>query len=282
MAYAPTLRVEMRVEIASEAAPDRQVNEDAGFTTGALVGVLDGVSVPDGIETGCGHGPAWYVERLAGHLTGGYEREPGAPLPDLLERAIAAVGDDHAGTCDTGHANTPASTVCLLRRHDDRVEHLVLADSPLVFDRGTGMQVITDDRFDRACSGMRERPLTAETVRQADRVRAVIAERQALTNTPGGYWIAAADPEAAHHAVTGVAPLTGPDRVRRAALLTDGASAAVDVFGLFGWRAAVDLMTSDGPQELIRRVRAAEEAGAPGSRYKRYDDATAALCRFDR
>src|SRR4051794_26478644 len=110
MASAPTLRV----EIASEAAPDRPVNEDLGFVTGGLVGVLDGVSVPAGIETGCGHGPSWYVRRLAAYLTGGYERDPDAPLPDLLESAITAVRDDHAGSCDTAHANTPASTVCLL------------------------------------------------------------------------------------------------------------------------------------------------------------------------
>jgi hypothetical protein len=36
---------------------------------------------------------------------------------------------------------------------------------------------------------------------------------------------------------------------------------------------------------LIRRVRAAEQETAEGGdrhRFKRYDDATAALCRFDR
>ena len=44
-------------------------------------------------------------------------------------------------------------------------------------------------------------------------------------NRTHGYWVAAADPDAAFHAVTGTAAAAGPGAVRRAALLSDGASA---------------------------------------------------------
>ena len=66
--------------------------------------------------------------------------------------------------------------------------------------------------------------------------------------------------------------------------MTDGASAAVEQFGLFDWDGLWDILTVDGPAELIRRVRVAEDADHDGSRrprYKRHDDATAAICLFE-
>jgi hypothetical protein len=111
-----------------------------------------------------------------------------------------------------------------------------------------------------------------------------MAEKHKLTNQPHGYWIAAANPAAAYEAVTGTAPLHGPDRVRRAALLTDGASAAVEQFKLLDWRGLLDVLTDHGPHELIRRVRNAENVNHDAHshpRYKRHDDATAALCTFE-
>jgi hypothetical protein len=89
---------------------------------------------------------------------------------------------------------------------------------------------------------------------------------------------------AAHEAVTGAMTLRGPDRVRRAALLTDGASCVVEEFELFGWRELLAVLTADGPLALIERVRAAELDDYDGHtrpRYKRHDDANAALCLFD-
>ena len=53
------------------------------------------------------------------------------------------------------------------------------------------------------------------------------------------------------------------------------------MYRLMDWRQLLDVLTEDGPHELIRRVRQAESAdptGADHPRYKRHDDATAALC----
>lgn len=168
----------------------------------------------------------------------------------------------------------------------DQLQYLVLCDSPLVLDRGDQVQVITDERFERAVASLRAeiRGLSIGSSEHVRRTQRINMLKQQRTNQPDGYWIAAATPEAAHHAVTGVLPLTGDARVRRAALLTDGASCAVDRFELFDWRGLLDLVTDHGPDELIRRVRAAENADSAGRdrpRYKRHDDATIALCLFD-
>jgi hypothetical protein len=278
----------MTVRLASEQAPDRPVNEDAAFAAGGLVGVLDGVSVPDGVDTGCRHGPAWYVRHLSNHLVSIHQEDPAQPLNALLADAIRAVGADHYGQCDLDHPGTPASTVCLLKNQDTHVEYLVLCDSPLVLDRAGEVDVVTDDRFDTAIAPLRHDALTGESALDSAehlaRVRRIIGERQQLTNQRDGYWIAAANPAAAYEAVTGTAPLHGPDRLRRAALLTDGASAAVDQYELLDWRGLLDVLTDHGPHELIRRVREAETADRDGHarpRYKRHDDASAALCQFE-
>ncbi|WP_238451667.1 hypothetical protein [Micromonospora sp. 4G55] len=100
-------------------------------------------------------------------------------------------------------------------------------------------------------------------------------------NRTHGYWVAATDPDAAYHAVTGTLPLRGPDAVRRAVLLSDGASSAVEQFGLFDWAGLLDLVSTQGPGALIDQVRAAERDHPERlRRHKRADDASAVLCEF--
>ena len=277
----------MRVRYATQPSPGRVANEDHAFHTGDLVGVFDGVSVPAGVDTGCVHGPAWYVRRLAAHLTQA-AASPAVPLADALAESIQAVRGEHGDRCDLDNPQTPASTVSLVRDAGDHVEYLLLCDSRLILDRGgEQLQVLTDTRFEASVAEIRRLVLTGAsafgTADHEERVRQAAQLRQQHTNRPGGYWIAAALPEAAYEALTGTLPLTGPDRVRRAAVITDGAAVAVEQFGLFDWRGLLDLLTTAGPEELIRRVREAENADPTGEsrpRYKRHDDATVALCEF--
>jgi hypothetical protein len=258
----------MEVRLASVPAPGRPANEDQAFVTGGLVGVLDGVTAPVGVQTGCVHGPAWYARRLATRLAEAYGGLPEAPPTDLLAQAIGAVRGDHGGGCDLTNPGTPAATVCLLQAAGDEARYLVLADTTLVLDAGTGLDVVSDRRAELIGTG-------ASTM-----------DKHRYTNQPGGYWVAAAVPEAAYEALTGSVPLCGPAAVRRAALLTDGAARAVDVFALLDWAGLLDLLAAAGPAELIRQVRAAESAARsaaddpvpPG--HKRHDDASAALCLF--
>jgi hypothetical protein len=102
----------------------------------------------------------------------------------------------------------------------------------------------------------------------------------AARNVPRGYWVAAADPIAASHSLTGQAPLK---IVHRVAMLTDGAARAVTPFKLYGWPDVFAVLESDGPGELIKRVRIAEAADTMGVQHPRnkiHDDATIAMVKF--
>jgi hypothetical protein len=100
-------------------------------------------------------------------------------------------------------------------------------------------------------------------------------------NRPDGYWIASTNPQAARHARTGVLPLTGPGEVTRAGLFTDGATRAVDTFGFSTWPELLDTAAMHGPAYLVAQVRRAEREDPTRHRFKRHDDATAVVFRFD-
>lgn len=277
-----------RVILASEPAPGHAENEDNAFQYGPLVGVFDGVTAPPGIDTGCVHGPAWYVRRLTARLVETATARPAASLADTLADAIRRVRDDHDGRCDLTNPTTPAATVCLVRDAGGYLDYLLLADCTLVVEHGDRVDAITDHRFEVAVAELRQVTLAPGarigSPERAARLRQIVGSKSALTNQPGGYWVAAANPDAARHAVTGTLPLTGPDRVRRVALLTDGASCAVEQYRLTDWAGLLDLLTDQGPDELIGRIRQAEDADPDGltyPRHKRHDDATVAFCVFD-
>ena len=261
----------LQVTAASQAAPDAARNEDFALVTPDFIVVLDGVTVVPGMQTGCRHGPAWYVRRLASHLLLGHTATPDQPLPDLLAAAIRATREDHPG-CDLDHPDSPQSTVCLLRVRDHRAEYLVLSDSPLVLDHGGEVEVVRDLRHRSAGAAP-----SGSSTGEATRLERVLAKRR-YANQPGGYWVAAAEPDAAYQAITGEVPVS---ELTRAALLTDGASCAVD-YGLLSWPALLDLVARRGPDQLIAQVRAVEHSDPERihrHRYKRYDDATVVFCR---
>jgi hypothetical protein len=267
----------MEVRLACEASPDAVENEDHAVAMPGFVAVLDGVTVPAGMETGCIHGPTWFVRQLGAQLVNAHAADPTARLSDVLAAAIDGVRDQHSSTCDLDYPGTPQSTACLLRLSRDAAEYLVLCDSPFVYQSSSQTRVVTDLRL-RATS-QRLRELALLNAGQHDPLRALVESQRQHVNRPGGYWTAAATREAAYHTITGSLPLRGPDRVVRAALLTDGASRAVDTFALTDWPGLLDLLDTHGPAELIRRVRTVERADPRRARFKRHDDATAAYCR---
>jgi hypothetical protein len=77
---------------------------------------------------------------------------------------------------------------------------------------------------------------------------------------------AAADPGAAATAATGTLPLAG---LRGVALLSDGATRITDQYHQLTWPAVVDVIREHGPDEIIGRVRAAEDADPDGRRWPR-------------
>ncbi|MGH2941635.1 MAG: integrase, partial [Solirubrobacteraceae bacterium] len=89
-------------------------------------------------------------------------------------------------------------------------------------------------------------------------------------------WLAGSQPEAADHALIGSVALAD---IRRAAVLTDGAARLVEPFHATDWNGLLDILNSNGPRELLRRVRHLEVGDPDGRRWPRYkprDDATVA------
>jgi hypothetical protein len=270
----------MRAAIVTQAASQHTANEDwAGVAPGLAI-VLDGLSAPEGTGTGCRHGTPWYVGQLGPRLLT-LASDPTRPLAEALAGAIRQVADLHPG-CDLSHPGTPSATVLLLRALGERADYLVLADA-VMLDTRHGLQVISDDRVTRLATTERAAASTRPTGsarHQRRRAQLTTALRRAR-NRPGGYWVAAADPQAATQAITG--SLIRKE-LRRAVLLSDGASRLVDVFGLATWTELLALLDESGPAELLRRVRAAEAADPQGQRWprtKRSDDATAIYLSLD-
>ena len=269
----------MRASIATEPG-SAKANEDwAGVTNHAAV-VLDGVTAPADLGTGCTHTTPWYVRTLGAFLLSTAEADPGIPLANVLAEAIRQVAALHENSCDLTHPGTPSTTVALAREHDDALEYLVLSDATIVIDGQDGIEVITDKRVEDVAAAEREAaqeqpPGTPERQRLMHRL---VTEQRRHKNRPGGYWVAGADPEAAKHAVTGVR-----ENVRRAALLTDGAAVLAADYGLVGWEGLLDVLGIDGSAGLIERVRQAEARDPQACRWPRYkpsDDAAAVYLEF--
>ncbi|RKE07451.1 protein phosphatase 2C domain-containing protein [Catellatospora citrea] len=261
----------MRVSIASEPATPGAVNLDWAGAFPRLAVVLDGLT--ESPQTGCVHGTAWYVARLGARLL---RRLDGpTPLADGLALAIEEVAAEHP-RCDLRHPGSPGSTVSIVRQTPQGAEYLVLADSPVVLDAADGPVAVVDDSW----KALATPHLAAAADRGTrDDLARFITDQQSQRNTPGGYWIARTEPEAAAHALTG----TVPD-VHGAVLASDGAALLVTDYARLDWRGYLDLAYREGPAGIITSTRAAEHTDPDRTRWPRQkvsDDATAAVCLFD-
>jgi hypothetical protein len=272
----------MHVAFATQPAPGSTVNEDAIAATDRVVVLLDGASIPQGLEIGCRHGTAWYVAQLGTELLEQLTDQPDQLLTDALASAIQAVASLHADTCQLDHPGGPSAAVALLREADQTVDYLVLADTTILLDEPAGIQVISDDRLAQVAvtehSAM-HREATGSLTHQR-RYAELMTELRRHRNQAEGYWVASSNPDAAYHALTG--SIRRLD-VRRAALLTDGATRLVDRFQIMAWPHLLDLLDREGPYALIKQTREAESTDPEGRRWprsKRHDDASAILCRF--
>jgi hypothetical protein len=258
----------MRVTMASVPARAGRVNEDFVGATSTAAVLVDGAGVP-GAESVCRHGVAWYAASLGGSLLGLSSLASERSLAALLAEAIDQVTDQHRDTCDVTDPISPFAAVAMLRASGGVVEHLVLGDAFVVLDRADGTPAVVTDSREVTISRSYQQAYEA-TVEGGDERRRVLRELRARRNAPGGFWVAKDDPAAAAEAVTGSSPtseLTG------AALLSNGASRFVDQFGLGGWPGLMTVLASDGPWEIIRRVRREEAKQQVAA-----DDATIACC----
>ncbi|MGZ4460229.1 MAG: protein phosphatase 2C domain-containing protein [Nocardioidaceae bacterium] len=249
----------MQITFDTQPTPGHDVNEDLAIAGPRFAFVLDGATAEAGAESGCHHGVAWYVGRLGGELARLLALDDADPLPDILATAITRVRALHSITCDLDNPATPSSTVALVREAPDRVDYLVLADSPVVI-RSTDGEVtpVLDDRVEHLPGQ------DPETVRRH-------------RNVEGGFWVAGAKPEAAHQALTGSVPTKSLASV---GLFSDGSTRLAERHGM-SWDQLLDLLETQGPSAVIARVRDADADAEPGSYPgKPHDDATAMLCRW--
>ena len=248
----------MQITYATEPGGDHP-NEDLVLAGPEFVIVLDGATAPPGIPSGCIHDVRWLVRHLGGQLASQLTLDDTADrmLAEHLADAIQWVNAQHTHTCDLDNPASPSSTAALLRSRGDDIDTLVLSDSPILLDLPNGLRRIADERPGRLPS------YKPEDVRDQ-------------RNQTGGFWVASTKPEAAEQAVQLTVPA---EQLRRAAVLTDGAARLVERFNLLDWIDLIKMLDTEGPTELIRRVRAAENTiePAPGSRGKPHDDATAVL-----
>ncbi len=260
-------------------------NEDFAAVGPSAAVLLDGASMPAGVDSGCAHGVAWFARTLGTALLARACDSASGPLAGCLRAAIDDVRAQHGGTCDLEHPWTPTATVVAIRVRGGELEHLVLADSSLILTSvGGAIQVVTDRRLDTALHGtrsaLREVPLRHPDYAAAFRDH--MAAVQSRRNSAGGFWVAAADPAVADHALTGSTPLSS---IESALLVSDGASRLTDLFGLASWADLTEIVRRDGPAELIRQIRVAEASDPDGARWHRSkatDDATIVYCdQFD-
>lgn len=270
----------MHIELATIAGSADGPNEDwAGVTPTAVV-LLDGLTTPRDLGSGCLHGVPWYVNRLGSALlarTGDCALE----LETCLAQAIEDVANLHVKTCDLTNPGTPQSTVAAVRVRNNKLEWLALADAVILLEHSYGIQAISDDRVEQAARSQRDEALRFRvgTTEHEQGVKRLVKAQRSIRNQPGGYWVAAANPTVAGESLTGTVALTELNRV---ALLSDGAARLV-TFGLAGWEQILNTLSRTGPQELIDEVRRAEATDPNGERWPRYkasDDATAVHIRF--
>ena len=264
----------MRIVAATQPGNPGSPNEDWVSAAQSLIVVLDGSTART--ETGCTHGVAWYAAKLGSAITSN-ATEPSNKLADVLAAAIAHTDAQHP-QCDLSHVGTPSAMVAIVRI-GEALDYLVLGDTTIVVDSWDRFNVLTDERVSTTAVAERaeaDQFPFGSLQKQAALLRMKHAEL-AQRNQPGGFWIAAADPTVAEHAVSGSIP---KQELRRLAVLTDGAARITSVFGLLDWHGVMELLDDSGPVELIQRVRALETADPDGTRWPRNkpsDDATAVL-----
>ena len=251
----------MRVSLATEPASATWASQDFAVATNTLAVLLDGAALPAATAASCAHDARWFTRALGARLVAELSAEPPGWIAEGVALAIDAVAMQHAKTCDVDDETHPAATVAILRELPDVYEYYVLGDSTIVFDMTDGTQVARSDKR-----------LSQLAPEERDRAR---------RNVRGGYWIASANPDAAARGRQGH---IGRGDLRRAALLSDGAAAAVERYELMDWASALDVMDKDGPRAIIKAARDVENSDPQAERWPRskvHDDATVVLCLPD-
>jgi hypothetical protein len=245
----------MRVEWATDQGGPERPNEDFVAAAAGAVVVLDGCGLPLGTDLGCAHGTAWYSRSLGTRLLA-------RMLEGLGPQAGPPVGPPEG-------AHRPGARPLVARLAG------AIADVASAHRATCDLRVPTTPAA--TVLALRLRGELVDYLVLADST-VLLEGRDGLREITGGRNYAAADPTAADAAITGTVPAAD---LRRAFLLTDGATRLADLFGVTGWAGLAALAVDPGPAGLIERTREVERTDPGAVRWPRnkvHDDATAAVC----
>ncbi len=257
-----------KIRVAEEAGVgvrgEERPSEDVVAVLGNAVLLLDGATnLTPGLPSG-----GWYAGKLRDRLVRALEADPHAALRSVLEKAIQGLAADEGLV----PGSSPSSTVAMARWTDERVDALVLCDSPIVAFGADGPRPLVDDR-------VRRLPSSRHTYQQLLRDGAGYSEghvgalRTGMATTASryrnreeGFWVAEADPAAASHAEYAT---WARDEVEGLVLASDGVSCGVDDYGIFDWPDVYSLARREGPGAVLAAVRQAEREDPHGRRWPR-------------
>lgn len=257
--------------IAHRANPDRP-SQDRIFTTPNAVIVLDGASEP----TATHHDGGWYAETLGRQLRDQLHADPAQDLRDLVAEAIRQLVERYRLV-----PGGPSSTVSIVRWDANRVHALALGDSPIVVATTDGQLFrLVDHRLDGIALEERLRLRDVDQDREQTAWQELVVAERAARNTPGGYWIAEASPEAAEHALCASWKV---DEVRSVLVMTDGVAVGVDQYHVPERLSDAITLAQNDPGDLVDLVHDTEAHDPDRTRWpraKRHDDKAAALVEF--
>lgn len=254
--------------------PDPRRSKDRVFITANAVIVLDGATAFTSIELDAGI----YADALGRHIVTELHSDDCANLTEVVSNAIEVVA--HRFELQRGHS--PSSTVTILRIRDHHADLFVLGDSPLYYGTAHHSTVLIDTRLTDLDlpESRRYRDRLRDGSGYDDQHRTLLGRLQehqrAWRNVDGGYWIAEADPIAAHHAIT--ATLNSHD-LSWAVLATDGITNPLTHLGRANWAtvaAKSDRQLAGLLTAAHRWERKDDPLGRNFPRAKRHDDKTIA------
>lgn len=271
----------------SETAPNEDAAGHGAYTAWALdgaTGLSEGRLLPGPSDA------AWLVDRYGAALREHADREQGGTRR-LLADVIAEVARAFREKCPQEperRYELPSAGMALVRFTPGKVECARLGDCRVILGLPGGRVVATkrsalarlDARVIRRMRDLRESGVARNHAEARAAVQDDLRANRERLNVPGGYWVLGTDPEAARRMEVRVIPLDAGVRVR-GLLVTDGFYRLVDTFPECRDDAELLDRTFDvGPEEMLRRLRALEDADSECTRYPRFkpkDDATAVL-----
>ena len=146
----------------------------------------------------------------------------------------------------------------MVRALEQRADYLALADAVLLLDTADGRKVISDERVSQLAGKEREaanQVPTGSALKLRRRAQLTRALRRAR-NRPGGYWVAAADPQAASQAVTGTLPRKGLYRAPRCSATAPAGSSTRS-----GWPPGTSCKQLSWPEPRPPAAPRVEESG---------------------